>query len=300
MHPLRVGLAGLVDYAGLFPPAGLALPEVVSNVVRYRRSPEAWMLGRLIVPADSLAAAADHLEAFSVEPDAPRLAVSALVTGAPALEAAAAAIEAFNARMRERATAVASVEMPAAHPADVDALATTIPEAFERYLEVAPGPAFDSLLDRIAATCSAAKVRTGGLTADRIPASATLAAFILACHERRLPFKATAGLHHPVRAEYPLTYEAGSACATMHGFVNVLAATAMLHAGYIEQPGVVAVLDETDSSAFRIERDCLWWRAASVTADDLASCRRKFFRSVGSCSFEEPVEELRRLRWELR
>jgi hypothetical protein len=297
MHPLRAGLAGLVDYAGLFPPAGLDLPSVVSNVERYRRSPDAWMLGRLIVPADSLAAAADHLEACGATAGAPPLAVSTLVTGVPALDAAATAIEAFNVRMRERAAAVLSVEMPAVDAADVDAFARMVPEAFERCLEVAPGPALGGLLPRIADNRCAAKVRTGGLTADRIPASATLAAFIAACHERRLPFKATAGLHHPVRASYPLTYEAGSACATMHGFVNLLAAAALLHAGHVDETGVAAVLDESDPSAFRPERDSLWWRDLAVTAEDLASCRRQLFRSVGSCSFDEPVAELRELGW---
>ena len=69
-----------------------------------------------------------------------------------------------------------------------------------------------------------AKIRTGGVKPEAIPAPSKVAAFITACAERRLPFKATAGLHHPVRGNYPLTYETSAPQAVMHGFLNVLMA----------------------------------------------------------------------------
>src|ERR1039458_1007223 len=50
------------------------------------------------------------------------------------------------------------------------------------------------------------KVRTGGLTPEAIPESEAVADFLCRAAARRLPFKATAGLHHPIRSLHPLTY----------------------------------------------------------------------------------------------
>ena len=44
----------VVDYAGLFPPAGLPLPDVIQNYAGYLKSDFSWMLGRLVVPAGRL------------------------------------------------------------------------------------------------------------------------------------------------------------------------------------------------------------------------------------------------------
>src|SRR5262249_48230544 len=63
-------------------------------------------------------------------------------------------------------------------------------------------------LDEVRRAGSFAKMRTGGVTPEAIPSADTVAEYILACAERRLAFKATAGLHHPIRAMQPLTYDA--------------------------------------------------------------------------------------------
>src|SRR5712692_2981712 len=60
-------------------------------------------------------------------------------------------------------------------------------------------------LDEVQRAGCFAKLRTGGVKPEMIPAVGDVAAFIAACAERRLAFKATAGLHHPVRALHPLT-----------------------------------------------------------------------------------------------
>ena len=54
MTALRALLAGIVDYAGLFPPAGLDMPAAVRNYASYRTDDHAWMLGRFVVPASRL------------------------------------------------------------------------------------------------------------------------------------------------------------------------------------------------------------------------------------------------------
>ena len=146
-------------------------------------------------------------------------------------------------------------------------------------------------LDEVKRAGAFAKLRTGGLKPEAIPGVADVAAFIRACAERRLPFKATAGLHHPVRAAHPLTYEPDSPRAVMHGFLNVfLAAAFALHGDRDIEP----VLAETDPAAFRFD-DRAHWRDRSLSAGEVREARSHFAHSFGSCSFDEPVRDLEAL-----
>ena len=136
-----------------------------------------------------------------------------------------------------------------------------------------------------------AKVRTGGVKPEAIPAVEDVAAFIRACAGRRLAFKATAGLHHPVRAEYALTYAADAPRAVMHGFLNVFLAAAFAWHG---RRDIEPVLAETDAAAFRFD-DRAHWRDWSLDAAQVREARAQFAHAFGSCSFEEPVRDLEAL-----
>ncbi len=146
-------------------------------------------------------------------------------------------------------------------------------------------------LDAVKAAACYAKIRTGGVKPEAIPSPKDVAAFIVACAERRLPFKATAGLHHPIRAEYALTYEADAPRAVMHGFLNVLMAAAFAWQG---EKNIEAIIAETDASAFMFE-DGAKWRDLTISADAIKDARQNFMHSIGSCSFDEPVHELQAL-----
>jgi hypothetical protein len=136
-----------------------------------------------------------------------------------------------------------------------------------------------------------AKLRTGGVTPDAIPPIESIADFIRRCAELRLPFKATAGLHHPVRAPHPLTYAADAQRAVMHGFLNVFMAAALAWHG---DRDLEPVLVETDPAAFRFD-DRAHWRDRSLTADQVRDARHRFAHAFGSCSFDEPVDGLKDL-----
>jgi hypothetical protein len=136
-----------------------------------------------------------------------------------------------------------------------------------------------------------AKLRTGGVRPDAIPSVPEVAAFIVACAERRLPFKATAGLHHPIRASHPLTYEANAPQAVMHGFLNVFLAAAFAWHG---QRQIEPILAETDATAFHFDERARW-RNWSLDAGQIQEARQRFAHSFGSCSFEEPIQGLESL-----
>ncbi len=235
---LRALLEGLIDYAGLFPPAALSMQDAVRNYARYRDGEYAWALGKFIVP-------------------------------------------------QERAK-----EVPAELPLSIlgvdEVKATTAEEIAAlpkgTYVEIADL----ALLDAIAEHGLRAKIRTGGITANAFPAIGSIAEFLRACKAKGVAFKATAGLHHPLRCVKPLTYEPNAATGTMHGFLNVFLAAALLD--HAED-----VLAETDARAFAFDDDGVTWRDRRVTTAELMTMRRTFATSFGSCSFEEPINDLREL-----
>jgi hypothetical protein len=113
------------------------------------------------------------------------------------------------------------------------------------------------------------KLRCGGA---RVPSVEEVAEFIRSCRERGALFKATAGLHHA----FPADGE--------HGFLNVLAACV-----FGQEEHMLATRDiALDAGSFRAG-------GRSADADECARVRRELIYSIGSCSFDEPVGELRAL-----
>ena len=150
-------------------------------------------------------------------------------------------------------------------------------------------------LDAVAACGALAKIRTGGLTPDAFPHAPSLYRFLRACRDRGLAAKATAGLHHAVSGCYPLTYEAASASAPMYGFLNVCTAAALVHMGATEDD-VLRALNESSSAAFRFDDEGMEWRGRRFSTNDLRAMRQALFRSFGSCSLREPIDELTLMR----
>jgi hypothetical protein len=287
---LHALLERVVDYAGLFPPAALSMPDAVAEYARQRRSPNAWMLGRFVVPVtrlDELAGAGQAVR----ERDESTWPVSALVGADPAGDFQV--IRAFNARHGGR-FAVEAVELRAATPEAIDFALAQRRDALEHYVEIAIEDDPRALLQAIRRHGARAKVRTGGVTADAFPSPAALGRFIVACAELGVPFKATAGLHHPLRGEEPLTYVSGATAATMFGFLGVFTAAALARNG-ADEATVIAVLEERDASAFSFTANALRWRDRTLDAGQVSAARREFALSFGSCSFREPVDDLHRL-----
>src|SRR5207248_1143279 len=144
------------------------------------------------------------------------------------------------------------------------------------------------LIEHIALHGLRAKIRTGGVTTDAFPSSADIANFMRRCASYGVAFKATAGLHHPLRCVRPLTYEADAPRGTMHGFLNVFMAAALL-------PRAEAILEDDDARGFAFDDDTASWRGHAVLTSDLAMVRKEFAISFGSCSFEEPIDDLKEL-----
>ena len=286
-------LAGLVDYAGLFPPAGLPMADAVRQYGAYRASHEAWMLGRFVVPIHRLdefiAARSGQTNATGPWP------VAALIGQNADMDCAAVAR--FNDTQRalgaDGSGIVETCDVKVDARTTVDRAAAAAPPGVRLAHEVGPDPlGWPAMLDAIRQAGGVAKLRTGGIVPAAIPSVQVVATFIRACRAIGLPFKVTAGLHHAVRGVYRLTYEPASPSATMHGFLNVFVAAAM--AGQ-PSPELESVLGETEPGAFRFDASGVWWRTHVVSSAALRAARATSALSFGSCSFEEPVSDLRHL-----
>jgi hypothetical protein len=302
---LRVLLTDLVDYAGLFPPAGLTMRDAVAAYDSYRRGRWSWALGRFVVPASRLpefSAAARHL--FTAGDEAIPLRLAALLSPDAAVDLQR--VLDFNRAHSDHGgaghAAIDVVEARISSADDVAALAGSVPHGVSLVCEGPIDGDLDAWLRGVRQAGATAKARLGGVVPDAIPSSASVAVFLRACAERQVAFKLTAGLHHPVRGPQHLTYEPGSASATMHGFLNVFFAAVLareLAADPDAGPAdiVVRILECEDAEAFAFDDGGARWRDRRIPIDALADARRHFALSFGSCSFEEPINDLRGLGW---
>ncbi len=288
---LETLLAELIDYSGLFAPAALPMADAVANHAQYVTGAERRLLGRFIVPLarlDEFAVAVDGLG--DRRPTASRPWRVAVIAG----PADTTALRAFSSR-HGGTLVIDTIETKADAPEQIPAIAAALGAQYTVYVEVPVRSDPTPLLAALAAVGLRAKIRTGGMTPDAFPSPAEVMRFLVACVELGVPFKATAGLHHPLRGEYRLTYEPDAAHGTMYGFLNIFLTAALLRAGH-PASSVAPLLEERDARALAFSADGITWRGLTVTTAQLAAARTVLAASFGSCSFAEPVEDLHSLR----
>jgi hypothetical protein len=292
---LRELLNEAIDYAGLFPPAQLGMADATRNYAEYQTGEHSWLLGRFILPASRLDEFADAAAAFLPQGAGSRpWRLSVLLGGADRDEIERALK--FNCSHWVESpighAVIDVIELKAAAPADLEKLRGLVPKFFETFFEI-PLDRDPSAFMEVAARAKAGlKARTGGVTTDAFPDAEELARFMESAVRARVPFKVTAGLHHLVAGDYPLSYAPASACASMFGFLNVFVAAALLNAG-ASVHDAAAVLSERSPNAFEFHDRCLHWGGSDRKAElDAVRETRRLLRTFGSCSFSEPVAEL--------
>lgn len=298
-----------VDYAGLFPPANLSMAQTVANYAAYINSPDKNMLGRIVVPAsrlDEFSHSVAALQPSSTTSDDSVWKISALVPNVDPsnhsveFQRAISQIIAFNQRFQDRrgstpAFLVDSIEIKTNSADQIELTLDLVPREMSSYLEIDCQTAPIPLLECLAQSGQPntfAKIRTGGIVADQIPSLQQVAGFIAACARLQVPFKATAGLHHPLRNEYRLTYEEHAPCGLMHGFINVFVATVLAFEHRIQVPTIAEILADREMGNFQFKPEQLVWRDFIITAEQIRAIRKQSIQSFGSCSFEEPTREL--------
>ncbi len=303
---LRALLSGVIDYAGLFPPAQLPLDQALKNYAEYRAGPDAWMLGRFVCPAAKLAeltqipplsvvgrgGATNRDVAESQTKD--NLDVVALHQRQPD-----AVIEGYELRLPLEWLDISlnqRLRVAIADLAGKEAGANIRPDIF---LEVEYGSDWSKSVMQLASYTrreaertglkTGLKIRCGGATAAAVPTVKDLGAALTFGVTFGLPLKFTAGLHHPLRRRD------SSLGVKTHGFLNVFVAGVLGHARRLDPKPLGDILEDEDPKHFRFDDDGLSWNDICATTDEVTAARRDFVTSFGSCSFDEPREDLRAL-----
>ncbi|HTD33004.1 MAG TPA: hypothetical protein VK665_05050 [Candidatus Elarobacter sp.] len=304
----RALLERLIDDAGLFPPAELPMRAAIRAHARHRESAYSWVGGRFVVPASRL----DEFAAARTAADGPFELSVVLDSGASGAKGDTVRADLHRIdRIADLAgVTVTSLEAKLPNVTLNDAaIQRIVADVVERYASAEIAFWYESAYDAgwrsapdewlsVLATARAsapanvtlgAKVRCGGKAAGTTPSVDDLAAFIAAAHAHDVPWKATAGLHHPVRGQAGV---AGG--AVQHGFLNLFIAGAALHAGALDAGRLAEVLAETDPRAFVVDPMHAGWRDVRLDPEQVAAARERCV-AFGSCSFDEPVNDLREL-----
>ncbi|RJP55734.1 MAG: hypothetical protein C4557_00960 [Anaerolineaceae bacterium] len=308
----RLFMSRIIDYAGLYPPANLSLEDAFRNFVEFQDSPDSWMLSRFVIPAKRL----PHLSPLM--PDSVNeLSFTALGrSGASAdeflsnLELDIADIQAFRETHSSRVLVdMFETALPASALNDTihnlvktssDLLNKTgLTVFFEAPFDAAQDKPFgegwqsrvDSLvraLRKLKNRRVGFKLRTGGVIANMFPSAEQIARAIVSVRDAGVPIKCTAGLHHPIR------HFNESVQTKMHGFLNVFGAGILAAAKNLSQAAIQSILEDEDPENFTFDSDGFAWKGLRAAASEIAKARL-FAVSFGSCSFDEPREDLREL-----
>lgn len=304
-------LGRVIDYAGLFPPASLDLDTSIRNFVSYRGEKRSWMLDTFVCPSGRL----DELVRYGklLRDNAPhRVSVlgpptADLTQWRSGLRQVVRDVDQFQSRVEDIATAAAiELKMPRAVATDAGSLATAVSELSDLveaihdadvFVEVLPA-AGPEIVSNVADALNrlqpggrgrlGLKLRTGGVVPESIPKNDSVAAFICACRDSEIRFKATAGLHHP------FFHYSTSVGADMHGFLNVFVGAMLAHTKHWTVDTLASFLELRNFSVSASD-DSIGVGDDELTTAAIDRLRGEFIVSFGSCSFDEPWEDLVRL-----
>ena len=283
----------LIDYAGLFPPASLSMGAAVEEYRRLRASDDRWVVGRFLCPASRLEALA-ATATVGMQRGEPPWEIGVVFDSGPG--AAASLSHAFQREMAPFMSITSAEARLNSSPSPeglVDAIATIDPDvaAFlevDHSADIAEQIAVVGRALRARGRMGGAKLRCGGASADLFPSIEQVTQFLWEASLDSVPFKATAGLHQPVR------YHDLELDVWRHGFLNILVASVACDAG--EDRGVVEeILAETDPGAFEVGAMAARWRHLVLPGSALRRSRLDGFVAFGSCDLDEPLEALKTL-----
>lgn len=298
MLSIRTLLGGILDYAGLFPPAKLDMPAAVRSYAGLVGGADAWLAGRFVLPvarfAEFESAAESLLPKVESGPEDEAWTISAITAAAadPEFARDLDAIEAFNERHAKPGAGSAlidSIEVRVATAAEVDRALDLVPNELHPYFECPAGADPRGFVAAMAGLDAGAKIRTGGLTAEAHPSTGEVARFLLACALAEVPFKATAGLHHPLRHHAP---DVG---CPQHGFLNLFVGASFAFHRKVDEATLARLLADESEAGFRFADDGVAWGDLRLTVGEIRAARERFAHSFGSCSFDEPLADLRSL-----
>lgn len=317
----------IIDYAGLFPPARLDMETAITNYAHYRTSEDAWMLGRFICPASRLKELQKYRDDLFTGEEPFDFSV---------LGSGGSDTRQFLTRLEKDLEEIKTFLAYHDHQVSVGVLEMRLPDSVLRapkaatvadflrevalrvensglpgvtiFYEVPLSDAWPQLLPAVmrgisqhnqAMTEAAGpthyrgagfKLRCGGVEPQMYPTPEQVALVIEQSHLHRVPLKATAGLHHPVRHFH------SAEGVKMHGFLNVFGAAILTEAHDLAFREILEIVEDEDPGNFIFTRRAFAWQGLRASAEDIQRARQNRAISFGSCSFDEPRQDLAALK----
>lgn len=298
----------LIDYAGLFPPANLSLDDAITEYANYKKSEDSWMLGPFVLPVSLLKQVKTHLGFFSKD-----FPLHLSIVGRKSSSETECTkqfqedinhISAFvNQYRREIIIDMIEVPLPPGVPSlevleNIESMATRVVQKvfcevpLQGEWEIQVPKTLDVIMNHNSRNEGSIgiKVRTGGILAEMFPSTKQLALIMAASRDRNLSMKFTAGLHHPIRMYRE------EVSTQMHGFLNVFMAGMLADTQKLSVKEIDEILSDEDANNFSFTERSLAWRNVSISSQDIEKVRNTSLLSFGSCSFEEPKDELMKLK----
>ena len=295
MHRIHALVYSVIDYAGLYPPAQHDPKTTVHHYATLHGSPRDWMLGRLVWPAAKLAELSELAVGAAPQAVAPETvgawAISCVLApaGTPKFVEDLEAVSQFNEQHEQEgspAMRIDSIESVASDVESVELGLSQLPDDIYPYFEIALDRDPRGMIAALVCEEAGAKFRTGGTTPQAHPAAGDLARAMHACAAAGVAFKATAGMH---RALCHFNHAAG---AKQFGFLNVFIGAAMTYARRLDVDGLTRFLTIDSVEDIDFSEKALTWKGVRVSTEEIVEARARFAHSFGSCSFDEPWDDL--------
>ncbi len=286
-------MEGIIDYAGLFPPASLQHETALANYRVYLEDEHSWMLGRYIIPAAQLqrvALPSDIRFSVLVSPAMSKEEHLQIQQAARSVEMAETTIPAGTHSPGKVTAQLTQLHSTLKHAGclDVQLFIECLSDVEQTAVEIA---AFNNTTRSDAVIKEVGfKLRCGGATSEMFPTVEIVADVIGICRQYNIPIKFTAGMHQPIR-----NYERNIG-VMQHGFINMFAAALFCWHHSPDSRQIADILNEEQPHNFIFTESKLQWRTFSISADEIQRLRRSRVISFGSCSFTEPREALSSLK----
>ncbi len=314
-------MRGIIDYAGMFPPANLELTPAFRNYLDYISSDDEWMMDKFVCTRKSFESFtkndSDVYRLLKEYDSERRVSFTLLLTGGKTAKDFLTSFEADLKHVKDFAEKNASTE--------VNSFEVKLPEElFDRYnkyglqtflkdsceilksfdmqesvifFEPPVNNNYEFVFEKLAHTStemndackSGFKLRTGGIMPELFPSTQQVSFALKTCRDNKVRFKATAGLHHPVR------HYNDSVSTKMHGFLNVFGAGILAYSNPLSLKEINDVIKDERAESFMFTAEEFKWNEITADADSITKARNEFVNSFGSCSFDEPKDDLKKL-----
>lgn len=312
---LKVFLDKIIDYAGTYPPANLDLKTAFNNYLEYiKDSPYKWMLSKFVCSSSNLNELDKIIRDNKIAIEKPvtfTIIGSSSVHSSEFLDSLNRDAELMKTFANKYSKFVNLGAYEVRLPADIFSmkgdnvlfdfiklasgqlgkiLGGTIPVFFESK----PDDNLSSLAQAIESFNASGgkagyKLRTGGVEASAFPLPQKIAYAFKTCRDFKIPMKCTAGLHHPV------THYDESVKTKMYGFINIFGAGVLHCCHELNADVLIEILTDENAGNFKFTDNAFHWKNLYVLMSKVKDARKEFILSFGSCSFDEPVEDLKSL-----